>query len=108
MEFRDRKFKFMDTVYTIRFVDRCPVAENQDNDAFNFGLFDPRTHVIYITLKDPETGKPYPKGQIMNVLRHELVHMLFFEGQYHDCNEDEPLVEWLSKGLGLLLRQDLL
>lgn len=40
MEFKDRKFKFMDSVWTVKFVDRVELLDGQDPTATNFGLCD--------------------------------------------------------------------
>lgn len=104
MEFKDRKFRFMDSVWTIKFVDR--ITEDETSGT-TFGLCDPDRRTITIGLKDID-GKPYKKEQIMHTLRHELMHMVLFEGQYNDCYIDEPLVEWLSSAIGILLKSKLL
>lgn len=104
MQFKNRKFKFMDSVYTIKFVDKAPITQNQDEDAFNYGVFDPKSKTIYISLKNPDDGKEYPKEHIMQTLRHEIMHMIFLEGQYLSCYDDEPLVEWCAKAIGQLLK----
>lgn len=108
MELKDRKLKFMDSIYTIRFVDACELIDGQDEGGFNFGVFDPKGKVITISTRNPETGKPFPKEQVMQTLRHELMHMILFEGQYLECYADEPLVEWLAKSVGILLRNKIL
>lgn len=107
MEFKDRKFKFMDSVWTVRFVDRVELLDDQDSTATNFGLCDADRRTITIGLKDAD-GKSYPKEQVLKTLRHELMHMIMFEGQYVTCFNDEPLVEWLAKSIGLLLKQRVL
>lgn len=39
MEFKNRKFKFLDSVWKIEFVDRCPLLDGQEGGT-NFGLCD--------------------------------------------------------------------
>lgn len=107
MEFKNRKFTFINSVYTIKFVDRVPLMRGQDDESTNFGTFDPDSKEILIGLKD-KNGKPFPEKQVMNTLRHELVHMILFEGQYLTSYSDEPLVEWLAKSIGVLLTNKLL
>ena len=106
MEFRNRKFRFMDSVWKIEFIDRCPLLGGQE-EGTNFGLCDPDRRIITIGLKDAD-GKPYPKEQVLKTLRHELMHMIMFEGQYLTCFNDEPLIEWLAKSIGILLRNKIL
>lgn len=107
MEFKNRKFKFLDSIWKIEFVDRCPLLDDQDPAATNFGLCDADRRTIIIGLKDTD-GKPYRKEQVLQALRHELMHMILFEGQYLTCFNDEPLVEWLSKSIGILLKQNVI
>lgn len=105
--FKNRKFKFMDSVYSIRFVDRVPLLDNQDPDSVNFGQCNIDKKEILIGLRDAE-GNFYREEQIENTLRHELMHVIMFEGQYNNCYADEPLIEWLAKSLGILLKQKIL
>lgn len=107
MEFKDRKFKFMDSVWTIKFVDRIELMDDQDQGSVNFGLCDVDRRTITIGLKDIN-GKSYPKEQIMQTLRHELMHMIMFEGQYLIPYSDEPMIEWMAKSIGILKRANLL
>lgn len=107
MEFKDRKFKFMDSVWTIKFVDRVELLDCQDPAATNFGLCDADRRIITIGLKDAD-GKPYRKEQVLQTLRHELMYMILFEGQYLTCFNDEPLCEWLGKSIGILLKQNVI
>ena len=106
MEFKNKKFKFIDSVWKIEFVDRCPLLEGQEGGT-NFGLCDPDRRIIIIGLKDVD-GKPYPKEQVLNTLKHELMHMVFFEGQYLTCFNDEPLCEWLAKSIGILIKSKII
>lgn len=107
MQFKNRKFKFMDSVWTIKFVDRVELMDGQDPESTNFGTCDADKRTITIGLKD-RGGKPYPKEQIMQTLRHELMHMIMFEGQYLVPYSDEPMIEWMAKSIGILKRSDLL
>lgn len=106
MEFKDRKFRFMDSVWKIKFVDRCPLLSDQEGGT-NFGLCDPDRRIITIGTKDAD-GRPYSKEQVLKTLRHELFHLILFEGQYVNCYGDEPLVEWLAKSTSILQKQNLL
>lgn len=106
MEFKNRTFKFFDDIWSIKFVDHAPLTEGQDEDAFNGGIINPTKRTIYISTKWPD-GKPIRKESIENSVRHELVHLIFLSGQYLSCYEDEPLVEWSAKALGVLSKQHL-
>lgn len=104
MEFKNRTFKFFGQSWSIKFVDHAPVLEDQADDAFNGGVIMPLKRTIYISTKWPD-GKPINKESIENSLRHELIHLIFLNGQYLSCYDDEPLVEWTAKSLGILLNQ---
>lgn len=106
MEFKNRTFKFFDEVWSIKFVDHAPLMEDQNEDAFNAGLIYPTKRTIYISTKWPD-GKPIRKETIENALRHELMHLIFLSGQYFNSYNDEPLVEWSAKALGILIKQHL-
>lgn len=104
MELKDRKFRFMNSIYTIRFVDRIPTV---GEGVTFFGQFNADKKEILIGTKSEE-GKPYPETQIRNTLRHELMHMIMFEGQYLNSYSDEPQIEWLAKSIGILLEKNIL
>lgn len=106
MEFKNRAFKFFDQTWNIKFVDHAPLMDDQDKNAFNGGIICPIERVIYISTKWPN-GKPIAKEEINNSLRHELMHLIFLSGQYLNCYNDEPLVEWSAKAVGVLLKQHL-
>lgn len=105
MELKDKKFKFMNSIYTIKFVDRIPTIE-EDGSTY-FGQFNADKKEILIGTKTIE-GKSYPEKQIKNTLRHELMHMIMFEGQYLASYSDEPQIEWLAKSIGILLEKNIL
>lgn len=104
MEFKDRKFKMFDETWYIKYVDHAPLTPDQDEDAFNGGLISPTRRTIFISTKWPD-GKPISKESVENSLRHELAHLILLSGQYLSCYNDEPLVEWIAKSLGILLKQ---
>lgn len=104
MEFKNRKFRFFDEVYQLEFVDFI-VPENEEGHTF--GYTDLVSKKVIIALKD-RNGKPYSEAHIKSVLRHELFHMVLLEGQYLEEGVNEPLVEWLSKSLGILMKEKLI
>ena len=104
MEFKNKTFKFFGETWYIKYVDHAPLLEDQADNAFNGGVIMPLKRTIYISTKWPN-GKPINKESIENSLRHELAHLIFLNGQYFNCYNDEPLVEWTAKSLGILLNQ---
>ena len=104
MEYKNRTFRFFDSLYKIKFVDLIP-SEIEGNVIF--GQCNIVDKTILISTKTPE-GVPYRKDQIENTLAHELVHMICFEGQYHAEYQDEPFVEWMAKSIRILLKAHIL
>lgn len=104
MEFKNRKFRFFDEVYSLEFVESIT---NPDESAHSFGYTDLVSKRIVIALRD-NTGKLHSESHIRNIIRHELMHVILLEGQYLDEGADEPLVEWLAKSLGILIKEKLI
>ena len=107
MEFKNKTFKFFGETWSIKFVDQAPLADGQGEGAFNGGVISPTKRTIWISTKWPN-GKPIEKGTVSNAVRHELVHLIFLNGQYIDCYNDEPLVEWTAKAVGQLIKSNLI
>ena len=101
---KDRKFTIFGTTYSIKFVD---VINPDDRDRFTWGDTDGRTHTIRIATKDIN-GKSISEEELDITVLHELMHVIFAEGQYSSCNEDEPLVEWCARCLHSFKKQNLL
>lgn len=95
MEYKDKKFKLFNKVFTIKYVDTCPEEYLEEGKFFN-GLTVYGDKTIYIITKDIH-GKPISKSEMDETLYHELVHVMLDEGQYSGYSEDEPLVEWMAK-----------
>ena len=104
MEFKNRRFRFFDEVYSLEFVDSIT---NPDEDAHSFGYTDLVSKRIVIALRD-NGGRPHSESHIRNIIRHELMHVILLEGQYLSEGADEPLVEWLAKCIGILLNNKIL
>lgn len=107
MEFKNRTFKFFGETWSIKFVDHASLTEGQVEGAFNGGVIIPTKRTIEISTKWPN-GKAIEKETIENTVRHELVHMIFLNGQYLNCYDDEPLVEWTAKAIGQLIKSNLI
>lgn len=107
MEFKNRRFNFFGDVWAIKYVDHAPLLEHQSDGDFNGGVIMPLKRTIYISTKWPD-GKPISEETIKGALRHELSHLIFLSGQYLRCYEDEPLVEWVAKSLGVFLNSHII
>ena len=101
---KDRKFNLFGTTYKLVFTDKI---ENDDPDRFTWGDTDGRVHIIRIATKDIN-GKSISEDELDITIKHELMHVIFGEGQYSSCNTDEPLVEWCARCLHSFKKQGLL
>lgn len=107
MEFKNKKFNFFGDTWYIKYVNHASLLEGQTDDGFNGGVIMPLKRTIYISTKWPD-GKPISEETVKNNLRHELAHLIFLSGQYLNCYEDKPLVEWVAKALGVLLNSHII
>ena len=101
---KDSRFNLFGTKYKMRFMDTVP---SDDPDRFTWGDTDGRTHVVRIATKDVK-GKDIDDDEVEITKFHELMHVIFSEGQYSSCNSDEPLVEWCARCLHSLKKQGIL
>ena len=101
---KDCKFNLFGTKYRMRFMDVVP---NDDPDRFTWGDTDGRIHEVRIATKDIN-GKDITDDELDITKLHEIMHVIFSEGQYADCNSDEPLVEWCARCLHSLKKQGIL
>lgn len=104
MEFKNRKFKIFDSIWSIKFENKHFKAEDVGTI---FGETDPNTRTIRISLKDIN-GNPYKEDNVRVTVLHELLHAIFFEGQYLSEYNDEPIVEWSAKCLNSLINQHII
>ena len=58
-----------------------------------------------ITIADEVDGVKISDDEKRLTLLHELMHVIFIEGAYNSCTNDEPLVEWCAKCLNSLIKQ---
>lgn len=89
------------TRYRIKYVD---TVEVEDGQPYRFGQTDTIKKIIEVATKDYD-GRDLTSDEIEVSFFHELMHAVFFEGQYLSQNEDEPLVEWCAKCFRSLRKQ---
>jgi len=97
-------FSIFGTRYRVKYVDKVDVEEGQP---YRFGETDTIKKVIEVSTKDYE-GRDLTAEEIEVSFFHELMHAVFFEGQYLNQNEDEPLVEWCAKCVRSLRKQGII
>lgn len=93
---KNRSIDIFGTKWKIKFVDEIKVEDDAEVD----GICNPFTRTISIA-KDEASD--------MNItLFHEIIHAILHTGQYHDISQNEPLVEFLARGLNAMVKQGLL
>lgn len=91
------------TTYTINIVDTLDKADDECN---YYGETDHSSKIIKIgrnvhNIKQSDT-------EMKLTFLHELMHVILSIGQYNNCNNDEPLVEWLARCIYSLKNQNIL
>ena len=101
--FKNRTIDIFGSKYYIKFVDKVVDSENN----WIYGAVDVLNKVIRISTTLP-CGKPVQKEELETTLIHELLHAILISGQYNNCSNDEPLVEWISRCFVSLRKQKIL
>lgn len=92
----DFYFKIFNNTWTVSFIDNF--NEEVDKDICKFGDTNYETNKIRVATKTKD-GLPLPESTVKITLLHEMIHAILGDGQYNNCNDDEPLVEWLANCL---------
>lgn len=100
---QDFCFKIFNTMWTVSFVDSITM-ENAKEDEFTFGETVFEDNAIKIATKNGD-GKQLSENTVKLTLLHEMIHAILCTGQYNDCGENEPLVEWLANCIYSLKEQ---
>ena len=103
MEFKNKKFTIFGSVYKIEYCSRV----SDENDDFVYGKYNSSSKTIYISTHNAD-NKSLPIEEINITLLHELFHTVLTAGQYNNCSDDEPLVEWLARCVNSLQKQKVL
>lgn len=104
MKYKNRTIKIFNTTYKITFVDKI---ESDNPDRTTMGETDSNLKTIKICTLN-RVGNPVSKQELEIILLHELFHAILGEGQYLNCCDDEPLVEWLARCVKHLIDQKVL
>jgi hypothetical protein len=89
---KDFKIKIAGNNWQVKFVDKIQTEDG----TITFGQTIYGDNIVFVSTKRPN-GKPYSSDEIQRTLLHELTHVFLSEGQYNQCSNDEPLVEWLAR-----------
>ena len=101
-DFNNKQFDIFGTVFTIKLVD---TLDEDDNNLY-YGLTEDNTKEIRIS-KEVMKAKQ-PDSEIYITLVHEIIHAILNTGQYLEESQKEPLIEWLTRCIISLLKQDIL
>lgn len=93
MKLQDTTYELLGIKIQIKFVEN---AKDDDNN-WLYGYTECCGDItnIFISTKDKD-GNKLTKESIIRTIRHELFHAIMNRGQYFNCSNDEPLVEWLA------------
>ena len=104
-KWRNRKFNIFGDIWTVHFKEQVFNSEKPDEEPqWVYGVATSGAGKnIYISLKNAN-GEPLTEKDILNTIVHECVHAILISGQYLTETVDEPLVEFLAKGILSLLK----
>ena len=101
-DFNNKQFDIFGTVFTIKLVDTL----DEDDNNLHYGLTEDNTKEIRIS-KEVIKAKQ-PDSEIYITLVHEIIHAVLNTEQYLEESQKEPLIEWLTRCIISLLKQDIL
>lgn len=101
-DFNNKQFDIFGTIFTIKLVDTL----DEDDNNLHYGLTEGNTKEIRIS-KEVMKAKQ-PDSEIYVTLVHEIIHAILNTGQYLEESQKEPLIEWLTRCIISLLKQDIL
>ena len=101
-DFNNKQFDIFGTVFTIKLVDTL----DEDDNNLHYGLTEDNTKEIKIS-KEVMKAKQ-SDSEIYITLVHEIIHAILNTGQYLEESQKEPLIEWLTRCIISLLKQDIL
>lgn len=101
-DFNNKQFDIFGTIFTIKLVDTL----DEDDNNLHYGLTEDNIKEIRIS-KEVMKAKQ-PDSEIYVTLVHEIIHAVLNTGQYLEESQKEPLIEWLTRCIISLLKQDIL
>lgn len=102
----NKKFKIFGSTWTIKIVDAIEEEVDEDGKHYYAGMTYNATKVIEVARN--VYGTKIDKDEMFKTLCHELVHAILDAGSYLKSSSDEPLVEFLGRGIAELIRQNVL
>lgn len=103
MDMKNKTINIFGSKYKIKYIDK--VYDEEGN--WIYGKVDTSNKEILIStlLHD---DKPVQREEAEISLYHEIYHAILITGQYMQCSNDEPLVEWLARCTYSLIKQNVL
>ena len=101
-DFNNKQFDIFGTVFTIKLVDTL----DEDDNNLHYGLTEDNTKEIKISKEVMKIKQS--DSEIYITLVHEIIHAVLNTGQYLEESQKEPLIEWLTRCIISLLKQDIL
>lgn len=101
-DFNNKQFDIFGTTFTIKLLDTL----DEEDDMLHYGLTEGNTKEIRIS-KEVMKAKQ-PDSEIYLTLVHEIIHAILDTGQWLEESQKEALIEWLTRCIISLLKQDIL
>ena len=96
-QYKDRTVDIFGSKWKLKFVDAIEVDDGSSVD----GLTDSINRIISVDVKQT-------KNEADITLLHELIYAILNAGQYFNASRDEPMVEFLARGIQALIKQGVL
>lgn len=102
----NRKFKIFGSTWTIKIVDTIEEKEDEDGIYYCSGM----TYNVTKTIEVARNvyGAKITENEMFNILCHELIPAILNTGSYYKSSSDEPMVEFLGRGIAELIKQNVL
>lgn len=101
---KTKDFEIFGTKYTLGYVEEI---DDKASKGTTVGLCDSTNSKVWVATKLPNGDSISEEEQEKNKI-HGLIHAILNEGQYLDCSDDEPLVEWLARCIYSLKKQEII
>ena len=98
---KNKELDIFGTKFTIEYVDNL---STEDTYIYGKTIYEDKRILIATHL-----GKTkIPKSEQQIVLLHEIIHAILDSGEYGNISTNEPLVEWLARGINATIEQKIL
>lgn len=103
-KWKSKKFNIFGDIWNIVFADAVTEDRGpEDPEHWLFGMTDHINKRISVSTKNV-AGEPLCDREVLTTIAHECVHAILGSGCYNNSNDDEPMVEFLGKGILSLLQ----